>query len=135
MTKKVTEAKDIVAPKVKPTYKFVPLEIGEDEVEPSKRKIAKTMEVTEMFTYYDALKYVMQMEKAIEDKKVEIEGLVSMVKAYRDEIAIVDKQFDVPKMDEVYNLELHRKLKEEEVNKLVEEGKKEDDDNLVNGNG
>lgn len=108
-----------------PTYVWANEE-GEDELTPVKRKIAKTMEVTETFNYYDALKYVMQLEKAKEDKLAEIEGLDSMIKAYRDEIEIVEKALNVTEIEKEWNLELHRKLKEEEVNKLVSEGKEEE---------
>lgn len=135
MSKVVTEkVNGMVPPKKKPTYEFH-VEEGMEDISPSKRKIAKTMEITETFTMYDALKYVMQMEKAVEDKKAEIEGLESMIKAYRDEIEDIEKVLKVTKADEEWNKEKHRKLKEEEVQKLVDEKKKEDDDNLVTGNG
>lgn len=116
-----------------PTYVWADEE-GEADLTPVKRKIAKTMEVTETFNYYDALKYVMQLEKAKTDKEAEIEGLNSMIKAYRDEIEIVEKALNVTKVEKEWNLELHRKLKEEEVNKLVADGK-EEETNSENENG
>lgn len=103
-----------------PTYKFVEEE-GVSDIAPIKRKIAKTMEVTEMFTYYDALAYCMKMEKRVEDLKAEISGLESMIKAYHDEIEIIEKELGVTEIDRVWNLELHEKLVAEEKEKSKSE--------------
>jgi hypothetical protein len=101
----------------KPKYEFVNEE-GESEVQPSKRKINKTMEVTESFTMYDVLAYTMKMEKAIEDKETELEGLKSMLEAYQKEIAFIEKELGVTKMDEKFHKELHEKLAKEEAEKV-----------------
>ena len=113
--------------KITPKYEWVKEE-GADSLSPSKRKIAKTMEITETFTYYDALAYCMKMEKAVEDKKAEIQGLESMIKAYREEIELIEQALDVTKADETYNRQLHEKLKaeaeaKEESNKETNETK------------
>lgn len=106
--------------KVIPVYKWVEEEVKEgeegeevEELTPIRRKIAKTMEVTEHFTYYDALEYCMKMEKAVEDKKAEIDSLETMIKAYREEIEMIEKALKVTAMEEEWNLELHKKLKAE----------------------
>lgn len=100
--------------KIVPKYEYVEEE-GSNEVAPIRRKIAKTMEITETFTFYDALAYCMKMEKAIEDKKAEIAGLQSMVDAYREEIVLIEEQLGVESMESAYQLELHEKLKQEEA--------------------
>lgn len=105
-----------------PVYKFVEEE-GAENTTPIRRKIAKTMEITETFTFYDALAYCMKMEKAIKDKEAEIEGLQHMVDAYRKEIVEIEKQLAVEDMEKEYNLELHEKLKAEEEEKKLEEVK------------
>lgn len=102
-----------------PVYTWVEEE-GVDEITPSKRKIAKTMEITETFNYYDALSYCMRLEKEIENKKAEIEGLQSMVDAYKEELEIIDKELGVNEFDHKWNVELHEKLKAEEANKELE---------------
>lgn len=96
-----------------PKYEWVEEE-GVNDITPIKRKINKTMEITETFNYYDCLAYCMKMEKAVEDKKVEIEGLESMIKAYRDEIELIEKELNVTKIEEEWNKELHERLVEEE---------------------
>lgn len=103
--------------KIVPVYSFVEEE-GVEEVTPIRRKIAKTMEITEHFTYYDALSYCMKMEKAVEDKKAEIEGIESMIKAYKDEIAVIEEQLGITEKEKEWNLELQKKLQAEEAAKL-----------------
>lgn len=99
---------------IKPEYKFVE---EEGDIAPVRRKIAKTMKVTENFCYYDVLAYIMKMEKTIEDKKAEITGLEAMAKAYRNEIELIEQVLDVTKIEEKYQLDLHEKLKAEEAMK------------------
>lgn len=111
----------------KPKYEFVNEE-GESEVQPSKRKINKTMEVTESFTMYDVLAYTMKMEKAIEDKEAELEGLKSMLEAYQKEIAFIEKELNVTKMDETFHKELQEKLIKEEAEKVASDGEVEKDE-------
>jgi len=117
--------------KVVPKYAWIEAKEGE-VVTPIRRQIAKTMEVTELFTYYDALAYVMKMEKAVADKQAEIQGLEAMIKAYRDELEIVEKELSVTELEEKYNLELHEKLKREELEKAVNDLVHEDDDKEKN---
>ena len=100
--------------KIVPKYEYVEEE-GVEDVAPIRRKIAKTMEITETFTFYDALAYCMKMEKAIEDKKAEIAGLQSMVDAYREEIVLIEEQLGVESMESEYQLDIHKRLKEEEA--------------------
>lgn len=119
MSNETNEEKKIIRPK----YAWVEQKEGE-EVTPIRRQISKTMEVTETFTYYEALAYVMKMEKAVADKKAEIDGLESMIKAYRDELSIIEDELEVERLDKEYNLELQAKLQEEEKLKAAE--------NLVN---
>ena len=106
--------------KKEPKYTWVEEE-GMDDIPPSKRKIAKTMEITETFNYYDALQYCMKMEKAVTDKKAEIEGLESMIKAYKEEIELIERELAVTKMDEEWNVNLHNKLVAEELDKKIDE--------------
>jgi len=115
MSEEKKEVIEEITPVV-PTYKFSEEE-GMEELPPVKRQIAKSMEVTEMFTYYDALAYMMRMEKAIEDKKVEIGTLETMVGKYKEELDIIDGQFNINEMEKTFQLELHEKLKKEEAEK------------------
>ena len=107
--------------KIEPKYEWVE-EDGAQFIAPVKRKINKTMEITESFTYYDALAYCMKMEKAIEDKRAEIQGLEGMVNAYREELELIEKELGVTKEEEEFQLELHEQKKKErdESEKAVE---------------
>lgn len=86
--------------KIIPTYKFKVVE-GE-EVTPIKRVIQKTMEVTEEFDMFSALQYRAKMLKEIENKKAEIEGLESMVKAYDEEIELIEESLGVQDLEAEY---------------------------------
>lgn len=103
---------EIVPPAIPPKYEWAE-EDGAEFIAPVKRKINKTMEITESFTYYDALKYCMRMEKEVENKKAEISGLESMIKAYKDEIELIERELDVTTIEETFQRALHEKLKEE----------------------
>lgn len=96
---------------IKPKYKFVEVEKveGVEEVTPIKRKIAKTMEITEEFSAYDAIEYVAKMKKGIADKEAEIEGLRSMIKAYEDELEIIENELSVQAMEADYQKEIAKK--------------------------
>lgn len=83
-------------------------------IQPIKKRIAKTMEVTETFNVYDVIAHIVKMDKAIQDKEAEVEGLKSMKKAYEDELQIIEKALGVQKMEEEYQI------------KLAEEAQKED---------
>lgn len=93
--------------KIIPVYTFAE---GQDEVEPIKRKILKTMEVTEEFTAWDVLQYVAKMDKAIADKEAELEGLKSMKKAYLEEMVHVEEQTEVNKLQEEHQMEVARNV-------------------------
>ena len=109
-----------------PTYHWVEeeLEEGEEEKSPVHRTIGKTMEVTEEFTYFDALKYKMKLEKTIKDKEAEIETLKTMVKAYEEELNIIEDQFDINQEEAKFQLDKHERLKKEEEAKKEEENEK-----------
>lgn len=83
---------------IKPKYSFVKEE-GDESVNPYKRKIAKTMEVTEMFNLYDALEYVAKMKKAKESKLAEVEGLDKMIDAYEKEIASIEESLGLKELE------------------------------------
>ncbi len=121
----VEEVEEKQDEKIVPTYKFV-VEEGDEELPPVKRKIAKTMEVTETFNYYDALKYKMQMEKAIGDKEKEIGTLKTMVEKYEEELGMIEEQFDINEMERTYQVELHEKLKLEEDCECTDECEESD---------
>lgn len=103
-----------------PKYEFA-IEEGIENITPVRRKINKTMEITESFNYYDALAYCMKMEKAVKDKEAEIEGLNAMIEAYRKELVIIERELGIEELEKQYNLELHEKLKAEAVAKVAEE--------------
>ncbi len=103
------EIKKVIVPK----YAFIEEE-GVNDITPIRRKIGKTMEVTETFTYYDVIAYVEKMKKAVEDKEAEIAGMKTMIKAYEKEVELIEKMLKVTKIEKDWNLALHKKLKEEE---------------------
>lgn len=90
--------------KIIPVYKFK--EVEGDPGTPIKRVIQKTMEVTEEFDMFSALQYRAKLIKAIEDKKAEIEGLESMVKAYDEEIELIEESLGVQELEAEYQLEI-----------------------------
>ena len=98
--------------KIIPTYKFKEVE-GEVGT-PIKRTIQKTMEVTEEFNIFDALQYRAKLIKAIADKQAEIDGLESMVKAYDEEIAIIEESLGVQDLEVEYQKEIAAKNEESE---------------------
>lgn len=85
------ENKEIV-----PVYELV----VDENVEPLKRKIKKTMEVTEEFTMFDVMQYIAKLDKAIADKKTEIQSLETMREAYMKEIVHVESQTNVNSLEE-----------------------------------
>lgn len=98
--------------KIIPTYKFK--EVEGEVVAPIKRTIQKTMEVTEEFNIFDALQYRAKLLKAIADKNAEIDGLNSMVKAYDEEIAIIEEALGVQDLEVEYQKEIALKNEESE---------------------
>lgn len=99
--------------KIVPKYSFVEEE-GQSELTPIKRKIAKTMEVTETFNVFETMQYLAKMKKAIEDKKAEVSGLESMVKAYEEELELIEKSVGVQRLEVEFQKEIAEK--NEEVN-------------------
>lgn len=107
---------------VKPRYAFVEVEAKEgEEITPIKRKIAKTMEITEEFSAYDAIEYVAKMKKGIADKEADIEGLRSMIKAYEDELKLIEDELGVQAMEADFQKEIAVKNQTEIESKLKEE--------------
>lgn len=93
--------------KIIPTYKFK--EVEGETLTPIKRTIQKTMEVTEEFNVFDALQYRAKLVKAIADKQAEIDGLNTMVKAYDEEIAIIEEALGVQNLEAEYQKEIAEK--------------------------
>lgn len=98
--------------KIIPTYKFK--EVEGEVLTPIKRTIQKTMEVTEEFNVFEALQYRAKLIKAIADKNAEIEGLESMVKAYDEEIALIEEALGVQDLEVEYQKEIAAKNEESE---------------------
>lgn len=98
--------------KIIPTYKFK--EVEGEVLTPIKRTIQKTMEVTEEFNVFEALQYRAKLIKAIADKNAEIEGLESMVKAYDEEIALIEESLGVQDLEVEYQKEIAEKNAESE---------------------
>lgn len=86
-----------------PTYTFAEVPEGElNPASPIRKKIAKTMEITESFTLYEAMQYIAKLKKAIADKDAEKEGLEAMLKAYEAEFKIIEEALGVQKLEEEY---------------------------------
>ena len=102
---------------IKPIYKFVEPKEGEAELTPVKRIIAKTSMVTEHFDIHSTLEYMAKMDKEIESKLAEVEGLKKMKEAFQSELDYIESELGVLKMDEKYQKEIAKKnealLKEE----------------------
>lgn len=98
--------------KIIPTYKFK--EVEGETLTPIRRTIQKTMEVTEEFNVFEALQYRAKLVKAIADKQAEIDGLNTMVKAYDEEIAIIEEALGVQDLEVEYQKELAEKNAESE---------------------
>lgn len=94
--------------KIIPTYKFK--EVEGEVLTPIKRTIQKTMEVTEEFNVFEALQYRAKLIKAIADKNAEIEGLESMVKAYDEEIALIEESLGVQDLEVEYQRRLQKRM-------------------------
>lgn len=107
---------------VVPKYSFAE---GQENITPAKRVINKTMEVTETFTFWDVLKYVAKMDKAIEDKKSELEGLITMKEAYIKEMNLMDEKLGVTIMDADYQKQAAEEIQKE----LAEEQARKDEKN------
>jgi DNA gyrase/topoisomerase IV subunit A len=103
-----------------PKYEFV-LDENEKDIPPIRRKINKTMEITESFNYEDTERYVQNMEKEIEGKKKEIESMQSLVEAYREEMKIIDEKLGVNKAQEEYQREIEKENLVENEDVIVSE--------------
>lgn len=86
-----------------PVYTFVG---GDENVTPVRRKIAKTMEVTENFDMFSVLQYVAKMDKAIADKEGEIVSLREVKKAYLEEMRIIEEQLGAMNLEKMYQEEI-----------------------------
>lgn len=88
---------------IKPVYKFAEVPEGTlIPASPIKKQIAKTMEVTETFNIFEVMQYIAKLKKAIEDKDAEKEGMVHMLKAYEDELELIEAELGVQKLEEEY---------------------------------
>lgn len=88
---------------VKPVYKFA--EVPEGEINPGsplKKRVAKTMEVTEHFTIYEVMQYIEKMKKAKADKQAEIDGLDSMIEAYEKELNEIKESLSIDELQAEY---------------------------------
>jgi len=119
----MSEHIDIVIPK----YQFDPSD-GED-ISPVKRKILKTMEITETFTFWDVLKYIASMDKAIADKEAELKGLVEMKAAYMKELPLIEEQLNISNIEEEFQKVLAEENALAEASKVAETngGEKKED--------
>ena len=117
---------------IKPVYKFKEVE-GELGA-PIKRVLTKTMEVTDEFNLFDTLAYVAKLKKEVDNKTAEIEGLNSMIKAFEDEIAVIEKTLGVQKMETEYQKEIAKKNEMSEKEKQVELEKQLKEELLKTGN-
>lgn len=99
---------------VKPKYEFV-VEEGVSDVTPVKRKIAKTMEVTETFNVFETMQYLARMDKAIADKEAEVEGLKKMKEAYQAELDLIESELGVQALDKEYQKEVAERVNPESI--------------------
>lgn len=98
---------------IKPKYTFVEATDGSSTEESIvKKKIAKTMEITEEFSMFDVFSYISKMDKAIRDKTAELDGLKSMKEAYLKEIEEIKAQLGVEDFDSEYAKTLTEDSKE-----------------------
>lgn len=101
---------------IKPKYTFAEVPDGTlIPIQPLKKTIAKTMEVTENFNMFDVMTYIAKMKKAIEDKKAEVEGLEIMLKAYEDELKVIEAQLGIQKLEDEYQKSIAEQTSQEPV--------------------
>lgn len=91
---------------IKPTYKFVEPKEGEVELTPVRRVIAKTSQITEHFDVYSTMEYMAKMDKEIESKLAEVEGLRTMKDAFQAEMDYIESVLGVKEMDRIYQEEI-----------------------------
>jgi iron-sulfur cluster repair protein YtfE (RIC family) len=116
-----------------PKYEFAVVPEGViNPISPIKKSIAKTYTLTETFNMYEVLQYIAKMERAIEDKQKEKEGLEQVLAAYKEELEIIEEQLGVQKLEEEYQKsvseEIDRQAREKDetiVNEVEEETNEE----------
>jgi hypothetical protein len=87
--------------------------------EPLKKKVTKTMEITETFTIFDVMQYIAKLKKGIEDKDAEKQGLVNMLEAYEKELALIEKNLGVMDLQKKWEKEQAETLSAEEIVKEI----------------
>ena len=112
-----------------PIYKFVSAE-GEEVLPPIRRKIAKTMEVTEEFNLYSVYQHLGKMKKAISDREAEIKALEVEKGRYELELKIIEKALRVTDLEESFQREA---LKEALAKKAAEEKATQDKKKAIEG--
>lgn len=104
----------------KPKYKIAEVPEGViNPAEPIKKTIAKTMETTENFNIFDVLTYIAKLKKAIEDKKSETVSLETMLKAYEDELAVIEEELGIQKKQEAWEKAEAERIQKEADEKPV----------------
>jgi hypothetical protein len=102
-----------------PKYEIVVTEETADK-SPIHQQVAKTMEVTEKFTVYEAMSYLGKLKKALADKEAEIKGIESMIEAYETELEIIEGQLGIQKMEEDYQKEFAENISKETEAEVTE---------------
>jgi len=107
-------------PTKKPKYELAEVPEGViNPAEPIKKTIAKTMETTENFNIFDVLTYIAKLKKAIEDKKSETVSLETMLKAYEDELAVIEEELGIQKKQEAWEKAEAERIQKEADEKPV----------------
>jgi hypothetical protein len=110
--------KNMIEEKKVPVYEFIKEE-GDEKVNPFKRKVSKTMEVTETFVPFNVMEYIAKIEKAIKEKEGEIEGLKNMLNAYNKEMELISETLGLNDLEKEF-------LTREPEKEITEESVKED---------
>lgn len=110
--------------KKEPIYAFKEMEVVDETLNPYKRPVYKTLEITEEFTPFAAMQYIAKMKKEVENKLAEVEGLESMIEAYEEELAFIEEKLGLKELEAEFlkkEAERHEKMKAEvEVNSEAE---------------
>lgn len=124
-----------ITEKIVPKYEFKN-EDGAESLSPFKRTIAKTMEITETFTLFDAMTYLARAKKAKADKEAEIAGLDSMIQAYEEEIKLIEDTLNINELEKEFQDEVIRRVEEAESKRLEDEAtadEKAEDAGVIEG--
>ena len=89
-----------------PSYEFVEPEADAPKVSPIKQQIAKIQETASTFTLYDVYKALGQIDKAIDDKRAEIEGHLKTKALFEAELALIEKALGVSDLERQYQVEV-----------------------------